>query len=77
MSLKAELNTWASALEAYDAEDFEKALELFSVSYTHIRPNFSLQRLGSGYRRLGQNFDKHRSHLRGSGRPRNSRRAIY
>ncbi|KAJ7834528.1 NADPH oxidase regulator NoxR [Mycena leptocephala] len=30
MSLKAELNTWASALEAYDAEDFEKALELFS-----------------------------------------------
>jgi hypothetical protein len=32
MSLKAELETWASALKAYDEEDFEKALDLFSVS---------------------------------------------
>ena len=31
MSLKAELETWAAALKAYDEEDFEKALELFSV----------------------------------------------
>src|SRR5258708_3024419 len=31
MSLKAELETWAAALKAYDAEDFEKSLELFSV----------------------------------------------
>lgn len=30
MSLKAELETWAAALKAYDEEDFEKALELFS-----------------------------------------------
>ncbi|KDQ55044.1 hypothetical protein JAAARDRAFT_134290 [Jaapia argillacea MUCL 33604] len=30
MSLKAELETWAAALKAYDAEDFEKALDLFS-----------------------------------------------
>ncbi|KAH9846786.1 hypothetical protein C2E23DRAFT_743339 [Lenzites betulinus] len=30
MSLKAELETWAAALQAYDAEDFEKSLELFS-----------------------------------------------
>ncbi|KAF7321556.1 P-type phospholipid transporter [Mycena kentingensis (nom. inval.)] len=30
MSLKAELETWAAALEAYDKEDFEKALDLFS-----------------------------------------------
>ncbi|EJD07981.1 uncharacterized protein FOMMEDRAFT_101396 [Fomitiporia mediterranea MF3/22] len=30
MSLKAELETWASALKAYDEEDFEKALDLFS-----------------------------------------------
>ncbi|CAL1711160.1 unnamed protein product [Somion occarium] len=30
MSLKAELETWAAALEAYDAQDFEKSLELFS-----------------------------------------------
>ncbi|KAI0072836.1 hypothetical protein K474DRAFT_1678342 [Panus rudis PR-1116 ss-1] len=31
MSLKAELETWAAALKAYDEEDFEKALELFST----------------------------------------------
>ena len=30
MSLKAELETWAAALKAYDEEDFEKSLELFS-----------------------------------------------
>ncbi|KAL0581900.1 hypothetical protein V5O48_000129 [Marasmius crinis-equi] len=30
MSLKAELETWAAALKAYDEEDFEKALDLFS-----------------------------------------------
>ena len=32
MSLKAELDTWAAALQAYDEEDFERALELFEVS---------------------------------------------
>jgi len=31
MSLKAELETWASALKAYDEEDLEKALDLFST----------------------------------------------
>lgn len=31
MSLKAELETWAAALKAYDEDDFEKSLELFSV----------------------------------------------
>jgi len=31
MSLKAELETWAAALQAYDDEDFDKSLELFSV----------------------------------------------
>jgi len=30
MSLKAELETWAAALKAYDEENFEEALELFS-----------------------------------------------
>ena len=30
MSLQAELETWAAALQAYDQEDFEKSLELFS-----------------------------------------------
>ncbi|CAG7854232.1 SubName: Full=Related to NADPH oxidase cytosolic protein p67phox {ECO:0000313/EMBL:CCA67529.1} [Serendipita indica DSM 11827] len=32
MSLRAELETWDAALKAYDAEDFEKALDLFGVS---------------------------------------------
>ncbi|KAI9571706.1 hypothetical protein HD554DRAFT_2168957 [Boletus coccyginus] len=30
LSLKAELETWAAALKAYDEQDFEKALDLFS-----------------------------------------------
>ena len=30
MSLKAELETWAEALKAYDAEDFEKSIERFN-----------------------------------------------
>ncbi|KAG6879171.1 hypothetical protein C0992_004704 [Termitomyces sp. T32_za158] len=30
MSLKAELETWAAALKAYDEEDFEKSLNLFT-----------------------------------------------
>lgn len=29
MSLRQELETWDSALKAYDTEDFEKALDLF------------------------------------------------
>jgi hypothetical protein len=33
MSLKAELETWASALEAYDAGDYEKSLDMFSVRW--------------------------------------------
>lgn len=33
MSLKAELEIWANALKAYDGEDLEKALELFSVCF--------------------------------------------
>ncbi|KAH9956193.1 hypothetical protein BC827DRAFT_1261896 [Russula dissimulans] len=31
MSLKAELETWAAALKAYDEEDFEQSLELFNT----------------------------------------------
>ena len=36
MSLKAELETWAAALQAYDAEDFDKSLELFFVRHTDM-----------------------------------------
>ncbi len=38
MSLKAELETWAAALRAYDEEDFEKSLETFSVRPPFLTP---------------------------------------
>jgi len=38
MSLKAELEVWASALAAYDAERFDESLELFSVSGPPLLP---------------------------------------
>ena len=38
MSLKAELEIWASALAAYDAEKFDESLELFSVSTRYSPP---------------------------------------
>jgi len=31
MSLKQELDTWVDALTAYDAQDFDKALDMFGV----------------------------------------------
>jgi hypothetical protein len=37
MSLKAELEVWATALKAYDEEDFEKSLETFSVCFTFLQ----------------------------------------
>lgn len=40
MSLKAELETWAAALKAYDEEDFEKSLDLFSVSILSLCLHF-------------------------------------
>lgn len=36
MSLKAELETWSAALKAYDEEDFEKSLDLFSVRICYL-----------------------------------------
>lgn len=41
MSLKAELQTWAAALKAYDEEDFQQSLELFSVCRRSFLPSFS------------------------------------
>jgi hypothetical protein len=66
MSLKAELETWAAALKAYDEEDFDQSLELFSVrpfpfpshiSYLIPPPHFP------GYRRLVENPHKYGSYL--------------
>lgn len=46
MSLKAELETWAAALKAYDDEDFERSLDMFSVrlplSNLSLSPSVSL-----------------------------------
>jgi len=39
MSLKAELETWAAALKAYDEENYDRSLDLFSVR-EHIMPFF-------------------------------------
>ena len=40
MSLKAELETWAAALKAYDEEDFDKSLGFFFVRRTDCRRCF-------------------------------------
>lgn len=51
MSLKAELETWATALKAYDEEDFESALELF----THISDSSKiLTNMGLIYATIGE-----------------------
>jgi len=50
MSLKAELETWAAALKAYDEEDFEKALEFFSVRL--LCHNFLLQTHFPDFKRI-------------------------
>jgi len=42
MSLKAELETWAAALKAYDGQEFEKALDFFSVC---LLPHAQLENL--------------------------------
>jgi tetratricopeptide (TPR) repeat protein len=42
MSLKAELESWAAALKAYDEEDFEQSLEIFSVCLPFPHPSVSL-----------------------------------
>jgi hypothetical protein len=42
MSLKAELETWASALQAYEENDYEKAIDLFSVRTPAGAPGVSL-----------------------------------
>jgi hypothetical protein len=70
MSLKAELETWAAALKAYDEEDFERSLNLFSVRllfYSNIY-FFSPIPSPSGNRRLFKNTHKYGSHLRYSWR---------
>ena len=38
MSLKAELEIWAAALQAYDEELFERALEMFDVGLISRHP---------------------------------------
>lgn len=78
MSLKAELETWAAALKAYDEEDFEKALELFSVRLLCHKTLLAASCSRSqAHRRLIQDSYKHGLNLRHPWRTRSCSRAIY
>ena len=61
MSLKAELETWAAALQAYDEKDFEKSLDLFSVSTPFLSAIMDLRL--PAHRRFIKDSHKHGSHL--------------
>ena len=67
MSLKAELETWAAALKAYDEEDFEQSLELFSVRHPHC-PYVSVSPSLPGHCRLVKDSHKYGPYLRNSWR---------
>ena len=69
MSLKAELESWAAALKAYDEEDFEQSLEIFSVCL-RVFPSLhvSVSPLLAEHCRLVKNTHKHGPHLRNSRR---------
>ncbi len=68
MSLKAELETWAAALKAYDEEDFEQSLELFSVCPHSPLPSLSVSPSLAEYCRLVKNSHKYGPYLRNSRR---------
>lgn len=60
MSLKAELDTWVEALNAYDSQDFDKALDLFSriADSSKILTNIGLIHATLGEHELAvQNFN--------------------
>ena len=83
MSLKAELEIWASALAAYDAEKFDEAIELFSVS-TCPHPLRGALAVGLDMtlpgnvenRRIVKNPHEHGPHLRHRRRPRDCGQAF-
>jgi hypothetical protein len=84
MSLKAELETWAAALKAYDENDYEKSLDLFSVRrYSHRPFGYTASLLLTigfdliAYRGLVQDLDEYGSYLCHSGRTRAGCRAVY
>lgn len=78
MSLKAELETWASALKAYEEEDLEKSLYLFSVRLYlfNFPPSWSTDGV-TDYSRFVQDLNKYRSHTCHSGRTWACRRTIH
>ena len=78
MSLKAELETWAAALKAYDEEDFEKSLDLFSVRPPPSPPTTRADPpRPSAHRRFFKDLDKHGSHICHPRRARGCRRAVH
>ena len=66
MSLKAELETWAAALNAYDEENFEQSLELFSVSLYSLPLILTLTHFNTAHRRLFKNPNQYGPNLRNS-----------
>jgi len=69
MSLKAELESWAAALKAYDEEDFELSLEIFSVCLPFSpAPYMSVLPSLPEHRRLVKNPHKYGPNLRHSRR---------
>lgn len=68
MSLKFELETWAAALKAYDEEDFEQSLELFSVRLRLFFLWCPISHSHPVHCRLVKNSHKHGPYLRYSRR---------
>lgn len=68
MSLKAELETWAAALKAYDEQDFEKSLDMFSVSGPrsthHGEPAVLISYSPQAHRRFIQDSHQYGAYLR-------------
>ncbi len=71
MSLKSELITWGAALKAYDKQEYEEALEVFSASLPSVLYSHSPSHLYSplDYRGFLKDTNQYGSH------PCNSRRA--
>jgi hypothetical protein len=77
LSLKTKLKTWAAALRAYDKDDFETALELFSVWI--LRPGVALPHplVHTAYPKVIHHPLESRSHPCRSGRARGGCREVH
>lgn len=76
ISLKAELETWAAALKAYDEQDLERSLELFSVSYIPHSRTCRVSFTPPEHRRFLKDPHQHGPHIRYHRRTRDCRRTF-